>query len=994
MAEEVEISNVGDGGVASEATLASLTRAIEKLAGSTGKDPTKEAGKVQKQYNDAIKSGISVSTENRDALEKRTESTKKATQATNKLSRAMLGAASSAIGAVRESLMGMANVVLSGKNDMTSMFSQLPLVGNTLGMLTGVFDESMDAFRATSSVGASFNNDITAMRLNAAQAGMSLSDYTSFVMDNAADLAKFGGTVTQGALQVNRLNKAMGEERNNLLNMGMTYEEINEGLVTYMNLTRAGSRVEQRSAQEQAASAANYMKQLDKLAKLTGEDAKSLAAKTAAQSADVAFQMKLAQLRPEEREKVMAGLTEALALGGETGGEFFKQQILGMGPMTESTALFASTLGESADVIRRMATSAQDTTMSLDQFEAGSVDRMVNFVEGAANSAEGMEGLLRAAASGVDGPAADIAAILQGMGKQFTDYQRMENGRLVFDRQKLEQDLREAEREQGARADATAAVVEYEEGMKKLRENLITNVLNPLMKTVAPALKEMSKMFSDFVDSPEFNEFTKFIQDKLGVLKESLENFINGLKTDPEKTLKELGGKIMSSIGDVIGSALKSALTSPTVLGAIAGIFLAPKLLGAFTSGISSMFGGGGAATGGSKGGRKGGGGAAKIGGQVGKFAGSLAGGVMEGAAKGIAAFANPAIPLGAAALGAAITAIGAGIAGAAWIMGKSLPTFAEGMQSFEDINGDKLVNAGKGMAAVAGGMAAFGAGSAVSGLGQLVGNIAEGLGGLFGETNPMVKMQEFASYDIDAERVKKNAEALSAFGAAMAVQGAGAGLSGVGNLVGAVTDFIGGMFGADSPIEQVKEFGDMQINADGVTANANAMAAMSQALSTMSGVDLGDVEIPKSLVNRLKDLGNMESAGLQPVADGMTAIANVQGLQSNFDILNAGLDIDKVRDYNNVMEGLVETLSELNEVLAEDNKGLLGGGTGVASADVLGQINTSSAGSAEGMNRLNSLMTQVLTVLREIATDADQIEKNTASSGSNIANGRVSVVR
>ena len=93
-------------------------------------------------------------------------------------------------------------------------------------------------------------------------------------------------------------------------------------------------------------------------------------------------------------------------------------------------------------------------------------------------------------------------------------------------------------------------------------------------------------------------------------------------------------------------------------------------------------------------------------------------------------------------------------------------------------------------------------------------------------------------------------------------------------------------------------------------------------------------------------------------------------------------------------MENLVETLGELNEVLAEDNEGLLGGGTGVASADVLGQINTSSAGSAEGMNRLNSLMSQVLLVLQEIATDADQIERNTASAGSNLANGRVTAIR
>ena len=77
MAEEVEISNVGgENGVASEATLASLTRAIEKLAASTGRDPKKEAGKVQKAHNDAVKNGITVVTKNRDALEEKTKAVK------------------------------------------------------------------------------------------------------------------------------------------------------------------------------------------------------------------------------------------------------------------------------------------------------------------------------------------------------------------------------------------------------------------------------------------------------------------------------------------------------------------------------------------------------------------------------------------------------------------------------------------------------------------------------------------------------------------------------------------------------------------------------------------------------------------------------------------------------------------------------------------------------------------------------------------------------
>jgi len=77
-------------------------------------------------------------------------------------------------------------------------------------------------------------------------------------------------------------------------------------------------------------------------------------------------------------------------------------------------------------------------------------------------------------------------------------------------------------------------------------------------------------------------------------------------------------------------------------------------------------------------------------------------------------------------------------------------------------------------------------------------------------------------------------------------------------------------------------------------------------------------------------------------------------------------LDKDSVINYNKALEDLVDTLGELNTVLAEDNKGMLGGGTGVAAADALGSIQSSSAGSSQQLNQLNTTMQQVLATLQE----------------------------
>ena len=69
--------------------------------------------------------------------------------------------------------------------------------------------------------------------------------------------------------------------------------------------------------------------------------------------------------------------------------------------------------------------------------------------------------------------------------------------------------------------------------------------------------------------------------------------------------------------------------------------------------------------------------------GAVGKGAGML----LRGIAMGLAAFANPAVLIGAGALGLSILAIGVGVAGAAWITGKALPTFTKGLKGFEDLD-------------------------------------------------------------------------------------------------------------------------------------------------------------------------------------------------------------------------------------------------------------------------------------------------------------------
>jgi len=975
LADEVEIGNVGgEGGVASEATLASLTRAIEKLAASTGRDPKKEAGKLQQQYNEAVKSGITVSTKNRDALEKRTDATKKATAATNKYSRALISAAGGVIGNVAVGLKNMGEALLDGKNNLTDFAKHVPLVGNYLSVLTGVIDANIENFRALSQVGAVFGDGLNDIRATAAQAGMPLGDFVDLVSQNSESMKLFGASTAAGAKNFAAMSKELRQgPGKTLMNLGFTSGELNELLIDYAEMQSMAFTRDRIQGRVSAENAAAFGEEMVKITAITGKRRDQIEAELKQQSGDIRMRAAMASMEGDERDRFRLNIAD---ISGES-------QAL-------ANALIDFQDGIPSDEVTRRLMGYSKT---FEQFGADvsnmSPDELNQFVVDVRQDLENFAG-------GNKEVLQELMASIPGMSEAFGIVGETAKRSIPTEQEKKDR----------------KAAMELEktrnEGLKNFNET-INKVLADLtmafitsgaLELIQTEIESVATMFSEFVKGDKFQET---IKEAAETVRKFIENFKNfDLKTalfGGKRTVTEvdegdgsiytrevdveglLPDDMFSGIGDYIGSALTSAITSPTVLAAVAGIFLAPKLLNAFTSGIGSLFGGGGESSPKSR--ANAGKGAGNAIGNIGSGIGKGLGGILKGLAAGIKAFASPKIALGAAGLAAAIALIGGAIAGATWMVGAALPTMSEGLKSFEDLDATKLIDAGEGMKSLAGGLAALGGGTIVSGIGSL-------FQGEDGFNSILEQLTEFQNYDIDSERVRRNAQAMSAFGEAMSAQGAGAISSGIGSLVGAISDF----FGGDTPFEQVQEFGNLEINAEGVRANAQAMASMSRALSTLSGIDVGDVDIPRRLVNRLTELSEMPGGGLTATAQGMTAIANVQGLQTNLDILNTGLDIDKVRDYNEVMENLVETLGELNEVLAEDNEGLLGGGTGVASADVLGQINTSSAGSAEGMNRLNSLMSQVLLVLQEIATDADQIERNTASAGSNLANGRVTAIR
>jgi hypothetical protein len=866
-----------------------------------------------------------------------------------------------------------------------------------LGPLAEMLDESVDSFRNLSSSGASFNNSITEMRYAAATAELSLGEFQSFVGNNTESLRLLGGTVTEGVQRFTQVNRALKQNEalySGLKNMGFTVEEINEGLADYTQLQSRLGMLEGQSNQQLATGAANYMKELDALAKITGRQRDEIAQSMEQNAADASFRAIAgsleAQFGPDSQQ--LQNFNSSMALIDSIGGSTaiaLKDLADGVPQTAEGIALLNTAGPEVAEAMRAVAQGADPQTLidalaaagdSIDGF-AGEGGDAAAFISSIRDSNPAMAAIL------------DEAFRLKQIGSQ---------------------NFEEAKAEQERREDINQTLTTFDDRIRDVRGALARAFLDSgLLDLIVSGLEHFANFISGFG--------------------EGLVSFVNDISN----------GDFLSAIGGAFKDAIKLAIENPGVTAAIAAVFAGPAILKAAAGGVTSLFGGlmggggdapsggGGRRGGGRRGGGRGAGGG--MGRGIGGFMGGMAGGVMEGAATGLKAFGKGSaqILLGAATVAGVITAIGAGIGAASWILGETLPGFIDGIKKFEELDGGALIDAATGMLAISGAMAAFGAGSAVAGVGALVGGITEGIVGLFGGEDPMEKLQRFASYDIDAAKVENNAKAMVAFSTAMAAQGAGSAVSGVGSLVGgiadgitsffggetgfpyakitefasydidsakveanaralvafnnalmtasagtavsgigtmvgAIGDFVGGLFGGESPIEQVKSFGEMDINAEGVRTNAEAMVAMSNALSSLSGEGISDIEIPSALVDRFEEIAAINGTGFSTTAEGLQALANVSGLSAMVTSLNS-LDATQLSSYNTAMENLVSTLEELNDVLSETNEGgLFNEGSGVAAADVLGQIGGSTAGSNQQLVQLNNTMMQVLEVLRE----------------------------
>lgn len=805
MADEVIIGNVGGtDGVASEATLQALVRAIEKMGARSGQ--TGKGAKVQDLHNKALEQGTTATNNQTRSVEDNTDAVKDSTDAAKGFARTLGDLAGFGIGQVLASLGGMTKSLLEGEDSLEAYASQIPIVGSLLGAMAGYLDRSMDAFREMSSVGAAFNNDILAMRRMAAENNLTLDEFRTVVTQNSAALSALGGTVTGGVQRFTAMNRALKDTGTfeQLQNMGFSIIDINEGMADYVSLQSRLGRLQGKSTQELAAGSANYLKELDQLAKITGKSRKELAAEMERNAADAGFralqnQFKEGSVEFENFRKNMA-LIDTLPADIATG---LKDLADGIPQTEEGIALINAAGPEIADAMKRVGEGA-DPQVMLDAFKKAGGD-MEKFA--------GMEGAQRAAfiaSLRQTNPA--LAGVLDGATKL------IELGN---------KDIKKAEEEQKKRAAITEKLTQFQNAIREMSEAIqVAFIDSGLLELFAEGVKQFAELITGAADS--IREFTETMKS--------------------EGFLSALGGLI----GDAIVGLFSNASVVAALVGGIGALFVGKAALGAMSRAMSGMadkvvskaFGGGGPASqaagalGGAAGNAKpsqAGKGFGQAIANISKGIGQGVGAVLKGLATGLKAFANPQILVGAGILGGAITLIGAGIAGATWLLGKALPTFVEGLSGFDEIDGGNLLKVAGGITALSVAMAALGAGRLVGAVTGALGGLAEGIVGFFGGSSalPLDKIKEFGELNLNAKQIEENAKAVAAFGRAMQLMPEIKG-NRSGGVIGAIADFFLGAEQEQVPWAQVAAFGNVVLPTANIKANAEAVVAFSNAIKSL----------------------------------------------------------------------------------------------------------------------------------------------------------------
>lgn len=236
------------------------------------------------------------------------------------------------------------------------LFSGIPILGPIFKMVAGAADKMADAYQSATAAGASFGGSITQFSTAASQAGMNLQEFASLIASNGAAMGAFGVTTEDGAKNFAKVSKDLRATSSDLYALGYNTKDINEGLANYGKLMRMQGMQGKMSNDQLAAGAKNYLKEMDMLAKVTGQSRADMEKEREALQKDAQLRAALAGLGPDVQASVQ---TMIQAMPSQEMKDFAKDIIANGTATTDANRLLMSQMPGLAANLQQMHSQTQ-----------------------------------------------------------------------------------------------------------------------------------------------------------------------------------------------------------------------------------------------------------------------------------------------------------------------------------------------------------------------------------------------------------------------------------------------------------------------------------------------------------------------------------------------------------------------------------------------------------------------------------------------------------
>ena len=177
---------------------------------------------------------------------------------------------------------GSANLIRSFSNVEDSIkgaageLGSIPIVGGllqaSLGATADAADRVYNSYKTLADSGATFDGSMRTMVKSATGAGLTFDQFAGLLAKNSQSLRLLGGTTEAGAKRFSELSKSMRTSGLNdgLLKMGYTTEQVNDGMLRYIDNFGRGGAAQKMTTEQLTQSSADYLTEIDALAKITG----------------------------------------------------------------------------------------------------------------------------------------------------------------------------------------------------------------------------------------------------------------------------------------------------------------------------------------------------------------------------------------------------------------------------------------------------------------------------------------------------------------------------------------------------------------------------------------------------------------------------------------------------------------------------------------------------------------------------------------------------